>query len=62
MIKAKWHNISIKTTAFEDIQKVQRLIPIQVSIPQTIEWLTKFGLQELNNKKDKSNGTKSNSR
>ena len=37
-MKSKWHNISIKTKAFEELQEIQKKIPIRVSIPQTIEW------------------------
>ena len=43
MEKSKWHNISIKTESFEDLQKIQKLFPIRQSIPQTIEWLIKVG-------------------
>jgi hypothetical protein len=27
MEKSKWHNISIKTESFEDLQKIQKLFP-----------------------------------
>ena len=47
-MKSKWHNISIKTKAFEELQEIQRAIPIRVSIPQTIEWLIKVGQQQIN--------------
>jgi hypothetical protein len=47
MIKSKWHNISIKTESFEELKELQNLIPIRVSIPQTIEWLIKVGQQDL---------------
>ena len=46
-MKSKWHNISIKTKAFEELQEIQRAIPIRVSIPQTIEWLIKVGQKQI---------------
>ena len=46
-MKSKWHNISIKTESFEELQEIQRTIPIRVSIPQTIEWLIKVGQQQI---------------
>ena len=47
-MKSKWHNISIKSKAFEALQEIQRAIPIRVSIPQTIEWLIKVGQKQVN--------------
>ena len=47
-MKSKWHNISIKTEAFEELQEIQNSIPIRVSIPQTIEWLINVGQQQIN--------------
>ena len=46
-MKSKWHNISIKTKSFEELQEIQKSIPIRVSIPQTIEWLIKVGQQQI---------------
>lgn len=53
----KTHSITLSTKNFEGLQRVQKLIPIKVSIPQTIEYLTKFGLKNLINNKDIDNGT-----
>ena len=47
-MKSKWHNISIKTKAFEELKEIQKKIPIRVSIPQTIEWLINVGQQQIN--------------
>ena len=47
-MKSKWHNISIKSKAFEELQEIQRAIPIRGSIPQTIEWLIKVGQKQVN--------------
>ena len=47
-MQSKWHNISIKTESFEQLQEIQKQIPIRVSIPQTIEWLIKVGQKSIN--------------
>ena len=47
-MQSKWHNISIKRESFEELQEIQRAIPIRVSIPQTIEWLIKVGQKQVN--------------
>ena len=47
-MKSKWHNISIKTESFKDLQDIQKKIPIRVSIPQTIEWLIDVGQKQIN--------------
>ena len=46
-MQSKWHNISIKTESFKELQQIQKQIPIRVSIPQTIEWLIKVGQQQI---------------
>ena len=53
----KTHSITLSTKNFEGLRRVQRLIPIKVSIPQKIEYLTKCGLKYLINNKDIDNGT-----
>ena len=57
-MKSKWHNISIKTKAFEELQEIQRAMPIRVSIPQTIEWLIKVGLKQVNSELQNDNSTR----
>ena len=47
-MKMKWNSISLKTASFEELQEIQKKIPIRVSIPQTIEWLIKVGQQQIN--------------
>ena len=47
-MQSKWHNISIKTESFKELQQIQKQIPILVSIPQTIEWLIDVGQKEIN--------------
>ena len=55
-MKSKWHNISIKTESFEELQEIQRTITIRVSIPQTIEWLIKVGQQQIKSETKTING------
>ena len=47
-MKNKVHSITLSTQSYEDIKKIQGIIPIKVSIPQTIEYLTKIGLKLIN--------------
>ena len=47
-MQSKWHNISIKSESFKDLQRIQNLFPIRQSIPQTIEWLIKVGQKSIN--------------
>ena len=44
---SKWHNISIQTKSFEELQEIQKAIPIRASIPQVIEWLIKVGKTQI---------------
>jgi len=46
-MKSKWHNISIQTRSYEDLQDIQKLLPIRASIPQVIEWLIKVGQGQI---------------
>ena len=46
-MKSKWHNISIPSASFEELQEIQDLIPIRISIPQTIEYLIKLGQKTI---------------
>lgn len=46
-MQSKWHNISIKTESFKELQQIQKQIPIRVSIPQTIEWLIEVGQKQI---------------
>jgi len=47
-MKNRVHSITLSTESYEDIKKIQGIIPIKVSIPQTIEYLTKIGLKLIN--------------
>tara|TARA_R100001163_G_C4983876_1_gene139018 strand:+ start:296 stop:475 length:180 start_codon:yes stop_codon:yes gene_type:complete len=56
-MKSKWHNISIQHKSFEELENIQRQLPIQVSIPKVIEWLISVGTKQMksvtNEEKDK---------
>ena len=54
-MKSKWHNISIQTRSYEDLQDIQKLLPIRVSIPQVIEWLIKVGQGQIIKEKVETN-------
>ena len=43
----KWHSVSIQTKNFEDLQDIQKQLPIRASIPQVIEWLIKVGKTQI---------------
>jgi len=57
-MQSKWHNISIPTMSFKQLQEIQKQLPIRASIPQTIEWLIKVGQNQIRsviNGTDRSN-------
>jgi len=43
----KFHSVSIQTRNFEDLQDIQKQLPIRASIPQVIEWLIQVGKQQI---------------
>ena len=55
-MKSKWHNVSIQTKSFEDLQSIQKLLPIRASVPQVIEWLIKVGQAQIIQTKSETNG------
>jgi|TARA_R100001460_G_scaffold34757_1_gene67384 hypothetical protein len=46
-MRSNWHSISIKKESFKELKELQKILPIQVSVPQTIEWLIKVGRQQI---------------
>ena len=54
-MQGKWHRITISHKEFEQLQELQRAIPIRVSIPQTIEYLIKLGQKQIKSELLKSN-------
>ena len=59
-MKSKWHNISIQSQSFDDLQDIQKLLPIRASIPQVIEWLIKVGQGQIIKQKVDTNYDKAN--
>jgi hypothetical protein len=55
MKSTKWHSVSIQTKNFEDLQDIQKQLPIRASIPQVIEWLIKVGQGQINKEKVNTN-------
>ena len=47
MTKSKWHTISIKQKSFEELQSIQKAIPIRASLSQTIDWLISVGRKQI---------------
>ena len=47
MAKSKWHTISIKQRSFEELQSIQKAIPIRASLSQTIDWLISIGQKQI---------------
>ena len=47
MSKSKWHNISIKQQSFEELQRIQKAIPLRASLSQTVDWLISVGQNEI---------------
>ena len=46
-MRSNWHSISIKKESFKELKELKKILPIQVSVPQTIEWLIKVGRQQI---------------
>ena len=47
MKKSKWHTVSIKQGSFEELQNIQKAIPIRASLSQTIDWLISVGQKQI---------------
>ena len=47
MQKSKWHTVSIKQGSFEELQSIQKAIPIRASLSQTIDWLISIGQKQI---------------
>ena len=54
-MQSKWHNISVRTEIFNELQTLQKQLPIRVSIPQTIEWLIDVGQKQINSELQNEN-------
>ncbi len=47
MKKSKWHTVSIKQGSVEELQSIQKAIPIRASLSQTIDWLISIGQKQI---------------
>lgn len=46
-MQKRWHNISVKSESYDQIKKIQKLIPIRASLSQTIDWLINVGQKQI---------------
>tara|TARA_R100000008_G_scaffold66533_1_gene43568 strand:- start:67 stop:261 length:195 start_codon:yes stop_codon:yes gene_type:complete len=53
--KSKWRNITIRRASYEELQNIQKLMPIRASIPQVIEWLIGAGRKQIIKSDNKKN-------
>ena len=44
---SKFHAISLNSKSYKDLKEIQKLIPVRLSVPQTIEWLIKVGQKQI---------------
>ena len=58
MTKSKWHTISIKQKSFEELQSIQKAIPIRASLSQTIDWLISVGQKQIKSELQNDNTTR----
>ena len=48
VMQSKFHAISLNSKSYKDLKEIQKLIPVRLSVPQTIEWLINVGQQQIN--------------
>ena len=48
MKPVKFHSVSIPNASFQELHIIRKLLPFKASIPQTIQYITKLGLQHIN--------------
>ena len=58
MTKSKWHTISVKQKSFEELQSIQKAIPIRASLSQTIDWLISVGQKQIKSELQNDNTTR----
>ena len=46
-MQKRWHNISVNSESYDQIKKIQKLIPIRASLSQTIDWLINVGQKQI---------------
>ena len=47
LMQSKFHAISLNSKSYKDLKEIQKLIPVRLSVPQTIEWLIKVGQKQI---------------
>ena len=55
MTKSKWHTISVRQKSFEELQSIQKAIPIRASLSQTIDWLISVGQKQIKSENKNTN-------
>ena len=58
MTKSKWHTISVRQKSFEELQSIQKAIPIRASLSQTIDWLISVGQKQIKSELQNDNTTR----
>ena len=46
-MQSKFQAISLNSKSYKDLKEIQKLIPVRLSVPQTIEWLIKVGQKQI---------------
>ena len=42
-----FHSVSIPNESYQKLHIIRKLLPFKASIPQTIQYITKLGLQQI---------------
>ena len=48
LMQSKFHAVSLNSKSYKELKEIQKLIPVRLSVPQTIEWLIDVGQKEIN--------------
>ena len=46
-MQSKFHAVSLNSKSYKELKEIQKLIPVRLSVPQTIEWLIKVGQKQI---------------
>ena len=57
-MQSKFHAVSLNSKSYKELKEIQKLIPVRLSVPQTIEWLIKVGLKQVNSELQNDNSTR----
>tara|TARA_B100000214_G_C23778610_1_gene540225 strand:+ start:88 stop:333 length:246 start_codon:yes stop_codon:yes gene_type:complete len=47
LMRSKFHAVSLNSKSYKELKEIQKLIPVRLSVPQTIEWLIKVGQKQI---------------